>query len=81
MGIIDTTMVSWSTGKVSKSKEVLILRYYESKHVKFTRPGCIKYQKIPEKLKAPCGQENPIFLLIEKFLELNISCRDNPKVG
>ncbi len=37
MGILDTTNVSWSTGKVSKSKEVLILRHYESKNVNYTR--------------------------------------------
>jgi hypothetical protein len=37
MGIIDSTNVSWSTGKVPKCKEAPILRYYESKHVNYTR--------------------------------------------
>jgi hypothetical protein len=81
MGIIDTTNLSWSTRKVSVSKEVIILCRYESKHVNNTRLDCIKYQKDPENLKTSCGQENPIFLLIEKFLELNILCHDSPKVG
>jgi hypothetical protein len=37
MGIIDITSLSWSTRKVSKRKEVMILLYYESKHVNYTR--------------------------------------------
>jgi hypothetical protein len=36
MGIINTNNVSWSTEKVPKC-EVLILRYYESKHVNYCR--------------------------------------------
>jgi hypothetical protein len=81
MGIIDTTIVSWSTRKVSVSKEVIILCRYESKYVNNTRSDCIKYQKNPVNLKTSCGQENPISLLIEKFLELNILCHNSPKVG
>jgi hypothetical protein len=45
MGKIDTTNVSWSTGKVSKSKEILILRYFESKHVNYTRSDNFSVEK------------------------------------
>ncbi len=81
MGIIDTTIVSWSTRKVSMSKEVIILCRYASKYDNNTRLDCIKYQKNPENLKISCGQENFISLLVEKFLELNIFCHNSPKVG
>jgi hypothetical protein len=63
------------------SKKVIFLCPYASKYVNNTRSDCIKYKKNPENLKTSCGQENPIFLLIEKFLELNIFCHDSPKVG
>ncbi len=45
MGIIDTTNESWSTGKVSKSREVQILRHYESKHVDYTRSDGFSVEK------------------------------------
>ncbi len=48
MGILDTTNVSWSTGKVSKSKEVMILCYYESKHINYTRSDDFSNKKKQE---------------------------------
>ncbi len=37
MGIIDTTNLSWSTRKLLGRKEVMILCYYEPKHVNYTK--------------------------------------------
>jgi hypothetical protein len=48
MGILDTTNLSWSTGKVSKSKEVMILCYYGSKHIKYTRSDDFSNKKKQE---------------------------------
>jgi hypothetical protein len=62
------------------SKEVIILCRYAYKYVNNTRSDCIKYKKNPENLETSCGQENPIFLLIEKFLELKLLCHDSLKV-
>ncbi len=51
MGIIDTTNMSWSTGKVPKCKEALILLYYESKHANYSRSDYFSDEK---KLKPSC---------------------------
>jgi hypothetical protein len=79
MGIIDTTNLSWSTRKVSKSKEVLILHYYESKNVNYTKSDDFSDEK--KKMEIPLVQGNLIFLLIAKVVDPKILCHDSLKMG
>jgi hypothetical protein len=58
MGILDTTNVSWSTGKVPKSTEVLILRYFESKHIKYARSDDFSKEK---RQKSHFSRKIPFF--------------------
>jgi hypothetical protein len=78
MGIIDTTNVSWSTGKVSKRKEVIILCYYESKNVNYTRSDDFSVKR---KMEIPLVQANSIFLPIAKIVDPKILCHDSSQVG
>ncbi len=65
----------WSTKKYQKGKEVLIPRYYESKHVNNTWSD-----QMTLLTRIPLIQENPIFLLIAKIVDPKILCHDSPKV-
>jgi hypothetical protein len=58
MGIIDTTNVSWSTKKLSKGNEGIILRYYEFKQVNYTRSDAFSDKK---KLKSHLSRKIPFF--------------------
>ncbi len=58
MGIIDTTNLSWSTGKVPKCKEALIPLYYESKHANYSRSD---YFPNEEKLESLLSRKIPFF--------------------
>jgi hypothetical protein len=58
MGILDTTNVSWFTGKVPKSKEILILRYFESKNINYTRSDDFSNKK---RQKSNFSRKMPFF--------------------